>query len=117
MSARRMIGLAIQSHSQFPKGLLIQGVPRVSQLGFILPQLASSVDQPPPRAGWIHEVKHNGYRTFLIIERRKARAYRTPSLAARDAGDRPILAPYWIRAPRSGCIAALLQEQFHSASP
>jgi bifunctional non-homologous end joining protein LigD len=44
-------------------------------LGFIQPQLATSVDHPPPRAGWIHEVKHDGYRTLLIIERRKARAY------------------------------------------
>jgi bifunctional non-homologous end joining protein LigD len=44
-------------------------------LEFIKPQLASPVDQPPPRAGWIHEVKHDGYRTILIIERRKARAY------------------------------------------
>jgi ATP-dependent DNA ligase len=44
-------------------------------LEFIKPQLATSVDQPPRRAGWIHEVKHDGYRTLLIIERRKARAY------------------------------------------
>jgi ATP-dependent DNA ligase len=44
-------------------------------LEFIKPQLATSVDQPPPRAGWIHEVKHDGYRTLLIIERSKARAY------------------------------------------
>src|ERR1700745_2668006 len=44
-------------------------------LEFIKPQLATSVDQPPPRAGWIHEVKHDGYRTLLIIERHKARAY------------------------------------------
>ena len=44
-------------------------------LEFIEPQLASSVDHPPPRAGWIHEVKHDGYRTLLIVERRKARAY------------------------------------------
>ena len=44
-------------------------------LEFIKPQLASVVDHPPPRAGWIHEVKHDGYRTVLIIERRKARAY------------------------------------------
>src|SRR5215475_8142551 len=44
-------------------------------LDFIKPQLATSVDQPPPRAGWIHEVKHDGYRTLLLIERRKARAY------------------------------------------
>ena len=42
---------------------------------FIKPQLATAVDHPPPRAGWIHEVKHDGYRTLLIIERRKARAY------------------------------------------
>jgi bifunctional non-homologous end joining protein LigD len=45
------------------------------RLKFIEPQLATAVDDPPPRAGWIHEVKHDGYRTLLIIERRKARAY------------------------------------------
>src|SRR6187455_1894251 len=44
-------------------------------LEFIKPQLATAVDHPPPRAGWIHEVKHDGYRTLLIVERRKARAY------------------------------------------
>ena len=44
-------------------------------LEFIEPQLATSVDHPPLRAGWIHEVKHDGYRTILIIERQKARAY------------------------------------------
>jgi bifunctional non-homologous end joining protein LigD len=44
-------------------------------LVFIKPQLATAVDHPPPRAGWIHEVKHDGYRTLLIIERRKVRAY------------------------------------------
>src|SRR6187455_737302 len=44
-------------------------------LEFIRPQLATAVDYPTPRAGWIHEVKHDGYRTVLIIERRKARAY------------------------------------------
>src|SRR4029078_5312889 len=44
-------------------------------LEFISPQLATAVDHPPPRAGWIHEVKHDGYRTLLIIERHKARAY------------------------------------------
>src|SRR5215475_5742858 len=44
-------------------------------LEFINLQLATAGDHPPPRAGWIHEVKHDGYRTLLIIERRKARAY------------------------------------------
>jgi bifunctional non-homologous end joining protein LigD len=44
-------------------------------LEFIKPQLATPVDHPPPRAGWIHEVKHDGYRTLLVIERRKAQAF------------------------------------------
>jgi bifunctional non-homologous end joining protein LigD len=44
-------------------------------LEFIKPQLATAVEKPPPRSGWIHEVKHDGYRTLLIIERGKARAY------------------------------------------
>jgi bifunctional non-homologous end joining protein LigD len=44
-------------------------------LEFIKPQLPTAVDHPSPRAGWIHEVKHDGFRTLLIVERRKARAY------------------------------------------
>ena len=44
-------------------------------LEFVRPQLSTAVDHPPPRAGWIHEVKHDGYRTLLVIERRKARSY------------------------------------------
>jgi ATP-dependent DNA ligase len=44
-------------------------------LEFISPQLATSIDHPPPRSGWIHEVKHDGYRTLLIVERRTPRVY------------------------------------------
>ena len=32
-------------------------------------------DQPPQGSDWIHEVKHDGYRTLLVIERGKAVAY------------------------------------------
>jgi bifunctional non-homologous end joining protein LigD len=32
-------------------------------------------DQPPEGAHWIHEVKHDGYRTMLVIERGTARTY------------------------------------------
>jgi len=55
--------------------LLKQGVSRLSRLGFIPPQLPSLTDQPPEEANWIHEVKHDGYRTILVIERGSARAY------------------------------------------
>ena len=45
------------------------------RLGFIPPQLPSLTDQPPKGADWIHEVKHDGYRTMLLIERGTALAY------------------------------------------
>jgi DNA ligase D-like protein (predicted ligase) len=48
---------------------------RACRLGFIPPQLPSLTDQPPEGANWIHEVKHDGYRTMLVIERGTARAY------------------------------------------
>jgi bifunctional non-homologous end joining protein LigD len=59
-------------------GLAICGASVTSvrmSLEFIKPQLATSVNHPPPRAGWIHEVKHDGYRTLLVVERHRARAY------------------------------------------
>ena len=48
---------------------------RALSLGFIPPQLPTLTDQPPEGADWIHEVKHDGYRTILVIERSTARAY------------------------------------------
>jgi len=50
-------------------------VSRALSLGFIPPQLPTLTDQPPEGADWIHEVKHDGYRTILVIERSTARAY------------------------------------------
>ena len=52
-------------------------MPRVihPRLRFIEPQLASSVDQPPEGKHWIHEVKHDGYRSQVMIENGKARVF------------------------------------------
>lgn len=44
------------------------------RLSFIEFQLPSLSDTPPEGDGWIHEIKHDGYRTQLIVERGKARA-------------------------------------------
>jgi DNA ligase D-like protein (predicted ligase) len=33
------------------------------------------VDEPPEGGGWIHELKYNGYRTQLIVEAGRARAF------------------------------------------
>jgi bifunctional non-homologous end joining protein LigD len=49
-------------------------MPRVVPLRFIEPQLASPVDQPPEGKNWIHEIKYDGYRTQVLLERGHARA-------------------------------------------
>ena len=46
-----------------------------SRLRFIEPQLASLVDQPPEGRHWIHEIKHDGYRCIVIVERGGALVY------------------------------------------
>jgi ATP-dependent DNA ligase len=51
----------------------------VQGLGFVEPQLPTIVDQPPDGADWIHEIKHDGYRTILVLDRDGARAF-TPAL-------------------------------------
>jgi len=49
------------------KPVLVKAVPQ-----FIEPQLAKLVDRPPDRAGWGHEVKFDGYRAQLRVEKGKA---------------------------------------------
>ena len=39
----------------------------------IAPQLASLVDQPPEGKHWINEIKHDGYRSQVLVERGEAR--------------------------------------------
>lgn len=46
---------------------------RISCLAFISPQLASPVDQPPDSKHWIHEIKHDGYRCQVLLERGQVR--------------------------------------------
>jgi bifunctional non-homologous end joining protein LigD len=49
---------------------------RVStRLRFIEPQLASPVEQPPEGKHWIHEIKHDGYRCQVLLERGQARVF------------------------------------------
>ncbi len=41
-------------------------------LRFIEPQLATPVDHPPEGAHWIHEIKYDGYRCQVLLERGQA---------------------------------------------
>ena len=49
------------------KPVMVKAVPQ-----FIEPQLAKLVDRPPDRAGWGHEVKFDGYRAQVRVEKDKA---------------------------------------------
>jgi bifunctional non-homologous end joining protein LigD len=46
-----------------------------TRLRFIEPQLASPVDQPPIGKHWIHEIKHDGYRCQVLLDRGQARVF------------------------------------------
>src|SRR5262245_26911048 len=38
---------------------------RASPFGFIPPCLSSPADRPPSGPGWVHEIKHDGYRLMV----------------------------------------------------
>jgi DNA ligase D-like protein (predicted ligase) len=46
-----------------------------NKLRFIEPQLASPVDQPPEGKQWIHDIKHDGFRCQVLLERGWARVF------------------------------------------
>jgi bifunctional non-homologous end joining protein LigD len=45
------------------------------RLRFVEFQQPTLVEAPPEGDGWLHEIKYDGYRTELLVERGKARAY------------------------------------------
>ena len=47
----------------------------VEPLRFVDFQLSTLVEKPPEGPGWIHEIKYDGYRTELLIQDGKARAF------------------------------------------
>jgi ATP-dependent DNA ligase len=44
-------------------------------LGFIKPELPTLVPEPPAGECWIHEIKYDGYRTLIVIDRGQVRAF------------------------------------------
>ena len=49
--------------------------PASEKLAFIPPLAPTLVDEPPAGDNWIHEIKHDGFRTLLLVERGRARAF------------------------------------------
>jgi ATP-dependent DNA ligase len=58
-------------------------------LGFIRPELPTLVSEPPAGEGWIYEIKYDGYRTMVVADRGRIRAF------TRNGND-------WSRAYRRG---------------
>jgi bifunctional non-homologous end joining protein LigD len=56
-------------------GLGVSRVPRSSDLSVIEPMSPTLVDEPPAGAGWITEVKWDGYRTQLVKDSAGVRCY------------------------------------------
>ena len=62
-----------------PQGRLI--VPRTVRSaeagfpGFVSPMLSVLVDAPPAGEGWLHEIKHDGNRTLIVVDRGTVRAF------------------------------------------
>lgn len=46
----------------------LRGVRKAALMPFVEPSLAMSVAQPPKGAGWVHEIKHDGYRIQARLE-------------------------------------------------
>src|SRR3954452_12463462 len=44
-------------------------------LGFFRPEIPTLVPEPPSGEGLIHEIKHDGYRTLVVIDQGKVRAF------------------------------------------
>lgn len=63
---------AAQAKAAKAKAVKAQKINTTALPDFIPPQLAKSVDRPPPGAGWGHEIKFDGYRLQLRVADGKA---------------------------------------------
>jgi hypothetical protein len=52
--------------------------PDMAPLGFIKLEIPTPMPQPPTGEGWIHEINYDGYRTLIVIDQGRVRAYSRP---------------------------------------
>jgi ATP-dependent DNA ligase len=52
--------------------------PRTLPAGFIEPCLPTSTKRPPSGAGWLHEIKHDGFRVIARMQDKRVRLYSRP---------------------------------------
>ena len=49
--------------------------PRILPAGFIEPCIPTAARVPPTGPGWLHEIKHDGYRLMAVLEARRVRLF------------------------------------------
>jgi DNA ligase D-like protein (predicted ligase) len=76
---------------------------RAAKLGLVPPLLPTLVAEPPAGDGWLHEIKHDGYRTLVVVQGGRARVY---TRRGNDWTDR--YAPIAEHALKLPCKAAIL---------
>ena len=85
-----------------PEPAEVSGARRAPLPKFVQPQLATLVERPPEGDGWLHELKHDGYRILARIERGRAQLF---SRNARDWTEKfPTVATAAGRLPVEGAI-------------
>src|SRR5688500_17735926 len=52
--------------------------PRILQAGFIEPCIPTSSKHPPSGKGWLHEIKHDGFRCIARKDGKRVRLYSRP---------------------------------------
>src|SRR5262249_39417291 len=60
-SAGAVLSLLLEAYAGYYSGMVL----RVSVSGFIQPCLPSRVERPPSGPGWVHEIKHDGFRLMV----------------------------------------------------
>ena len=61
--------------SASPDPAEVPGARRAAMPKFVQPQLATLVERPPDGNGWLHELKHDGYRILARVEHRRAKLF------------------------------------------
>ena len=52
--------------------------PRALPAGFVAPCLPSSAPRPPSGDGWLHEIKHDGFRVIARKDGERVKLYSRP---------------------------------------
>jgi ATP-dependent DNA ligase len=67
------------------------------RLRFIEFQLPTLVEKPPEGDNWIHQIKYDGYRTELVIQRREVQAFTRLRLDGEVRADRGGRTESWLK--------------------